>query len=49
MNEIPTKTWKDWVDWWPTYVVLGVSLAYFAHQSGVITNLKDKFFKPEDK
>ena len=38
MNQNQT-TWKDWVDWAPTYLILGISLAYLTHQTGIIEQL----------
>jgi len=42
------NTWKSYVDWWPTYLVLGISLAYFIDQSGIIQKLTNRLFKKEE-
>lgn len=47
MNETQ-NTWKSYVDWWPTYLVLGISLAYFIDQSGIISKLTNRLFKKEE-
>ena len=41
------NNWKSYVDWWPTYLILGVSLAYFINQTGIIQKLTDKLLKKE--
>jgi len=38
------NNWKSYVDWWPTYIVLGISLAYFVDQSGIVQKLSSKLF-----
>lgn len=45
---MPNNTWKAYVDWWPTYLVLGVSLAYFIDESGIVQKLAQKFTKKEE-
>ena len=44
-----TNTWKSYVDWWPTYLVLGISLAYFVDQTGIVQKLTQKLFTNRDK
>jgi len=39
------NNWKSYVDWWPTYLIIGVSLAYFIDKSGIVTKLTNKFFQ----
>jgi hypothetical protein len=39
------NNWKSYVDWWPTYLILGVSLAYLIDQTGIIPKLTNKFWK----
>ena len=41
-------TWKSYVDWWPTYLVLGISLAYFINQTGIIPQLTAKLFTKKE-
>lgn len=48
-NNQNQTTWKDWVDWWPTYIVLGVSLAYFIDQTGIVPKLTNKLLKKEEE
>jgi len=43
------NNWKSYVDWWPTYLILGVSLAYFINQTGIIQKLTDKLLKKESE
>lgn len=47
MNPENTNTWKSWIDWWPTYLVLGISLAYFVDKTGICQKLTEKLFKKE--
>lgn len=49
MNNEQSTTWKDWVDWWPTYVILGVALASFVHKTKVLKSVTDKLFKREEE
>ncbi len=49
MNPETTNTWKSYVDWWPTYLVLGISLAYFVDQTGIVQKLSSKFFKKDEE
>jgi len=42
------NNWKSYVDWWPTYLILGVSLAYFINQTEVIQKLTDKLFTKKE-
>jgi len=49
MNNNQNNTWKSYVDWWPTYLVLGISLAYFVHQTGIIQKLSSKLFKKDEE
>ena len=39
------NNWKSYVDWWPTYLVLGISLAYLVNQTGIISQLTNKLLK----
>ena len=41
-------SWKSYVDWWPTYLVLGISLAYFVDQTGIVQKLTNKLLKKEE-
>ena len=47
MNPETTNNWKSYVDWWPTYLILGISLAYFVDKSGIVPKLSTKLFKKE--
>ena len=49
MNNENTNTWKSYVDWWPTYLVLGISLAYFVDQTGIVQQLSRKLFTNKGK
>ena len=44
-----TNTWKSYVDWWPTYLILGISLAYFVDQTGIVQKLTNKLLKKEEE
>jgi len=48
MKENP-NTWKSYVDWWPTYLVLGISLAYFIDNTGIISKLTTKLFTKKEE
>jgi hypothetical protein len=41
--------WKSYVDWWPTYLVLGISLAYFVDQTGIVQKLSTKLFTKKEE
>ena len=43
------NTWKSYVDWWPTYIVIGISLAYFVHDTGIVQKLTNKLFTDKGK
>jgi len=43
------NNWKSYVDWWPTYWFIGISMAYFIHKSGVIQPLIDKLLTKKDE
>ena len=47
MNNQNTN-WKSYVDWWPTYLILGVSLAYFIDQSGIVQKLTTKLLTKKE-
>ena len=48
-NETNTSTnWKSYVDWWPTYLILGISLAYFVDRTEIVQKLTNKLFKKGD-
>lgn len=38
------KTWKDWVDWWPTYLIIGIALAHLVNKTEIVSKLKTKIF-----
>jgi len=46
----PTKTWKDYVFSWPTYIVMGVALAFVVDKTQVLNPLFAKLWKekPEE-
>ena len=48
---LPTKntTWKNWVDWAPTYWILGASLAYVIYKTQVLNPLISKVFTAKEK
>jgi len=48
MNNETNNTWKAWVDWWPAYIMVGISLAYFVDKSGIIPKLTNKFFTKKE-
>lgn len=43
------NNWKSYVDWWPAYLMVGISLAYFVDQTGICQKLTSKIFKKEDE
>jgi len=43
------NNWKSYVDWWPTYIVIGISLTYLVHQTGIVQKLTNKLFNQKDK
>jgi len=47
--ENQNNSWKSYVDWWPTYLVLGISVAYFVDQTGIVQKLTNKLFKKEEE
>jgi len=49
MQNETQNTWKSWIDWWPTYLVLGISLAYFVDQTGIVQQLSRKLFTSKGK
>lgn len=49
MNNENQNNWKSYVDWWPTYIVIGISLAYFIHQTGIVQKLTNKLFKKDEE
>lgn len=49
MNPETNTTWKSYVDWWPTYLVLGISLAYFVDQTGIVQKITNKILKKESE
>jgi len=49
MNNETQSTWKSYVDWWPTYLVLGISLAYFVDQTGIVQKLTNKLLKKTEE
>jgi len=44
----PNTNWKSYVDYWPTYLILGISLAYFVDKTGVISQLTNKLFTKKE-
>ena len=44
MNNNETTNWKSYVDWWPTYLIIGISLAYFVSKTGVVQKITNKLF-----
>jgi len=49
MNNENQNTWKSYVDWWPTYLVLGISLAYFVDQTDIVQKLTNKLLTKKGK
>jgi len=43
------NTWKSWVDWWPAYLMIGISLAYFVDQTGIVQNLSRQLLDKKGK
>ena len=47
--ENQNNNWKSWVDWWPTYIIIGISLARFVHTTGIVQKLTDKLFTKKEE
>ena len=43
------SNWKSYVDWWPTYLILGISLAYLVDQTGIVQKLTNKLLKKAEE
>jgi len=43
------SNWKSYVDWWPTYLILGISLAYLVDQTGIVQKLSNKLLKKAEE
>ena len=43
------NTWKSYVDWFPTYIIIGISLAYFIDETGIVQQLSSKLFTKKGK
>ena len=43
------NNWKSWVDWWPTYIIIGISLTYYVHQTGIVQKLTEKLFTKKEE
>jgi len=41
-------TWKSYVDWFPTYLILGVSLAYLIHKTEIVQKLTNQLFTKKE-
>jgi hypothetical protein len=39
------QNWKSYVDWWPTYLILGISLAYFVDKTGIVQKITDQLLQ----
>jgi len=48
MNPENNTNWKSYVDWWPTYLIIGISLAYFIDKTGLVQKLTNNLFKKEE-
>ena len=48
-NNENQSTWKSYIDWWPTYLVLGIRLAYFVDQTGIVQKLTNKLLKKAEE
>ncbi len=48
MNNETNTTWKDWVDWWPTYLIIGISLAHLVNKTQIISKLQEKLFNKKE-
>lgn len=49
MNQNQNTTWKSYIDWWPTYLMLGISLAYFIESTGILQKLTNKLFTKKEE
>ena len=49
MSNETQNTWKSYVDWFPTYLVLGISLAYFVDKTGIVQKLTQILFTKKEE
>ena len=49
MNPENQNTWKSYVDWWPTYLMIGIALAYFVDETGIVQKLTTKLFTKKEE
>ena len=42
-------TWKDYIFSWPTYLVMGIALAYTVDKTQVLNPLLAKFWKEKEE
>ena len=49
MNPEITNNWKSYVDWFPTYIVIGIALAYFIDKTGIVQKLTNKLFSKKEE
>ena len=47
-QENQITTWKTWVEWWPTYIVIGISLAYLVDETGIVQKATTKLFSKKE-
>jgi len=48
-SETTPNNWKSYVDWFPTYLVLGITLAYFVDQTEIVQKLTQKLFTKKEE
>jgi len=49
MNPENTNHWKSYVDWWPTYIMIGIALGYFIDETGIVQKLTNKLFTKKEE
>ena len=47
--ETTNNNWKSYVDWWPTYIMIGIALGYFIDETGIIQKLTNKLFTKKEE
>ena len=49
MNPENQNNWKSYVDWWPTYIMIGIALGYFIDETGIVQKLTNKLFTKKEE
>jgi len=49
MQNETQNTWKSWIDWWPAYIIIGISLAHLVNETGIVQKLSRKLLDKKGK